>query len=63
MRRALRIAAWSVCAVLLLAVLSVTALIVAGNPRAGRHLLEHEPAQLSSGRLRIAGRCAREKSD
>ena len=55
MRRALRIAAWSVCAVLLLAVLSVTALIVAGNTRAGRHVIEHETAQLSSGRMRIAG--------
>ncbi len=55
MRRALRIAAWSVGAVLLLAVLGVGALIVAGNTRAGRRLIEHETARLSSGRVRLVG--------
>ena len=55
MRRALHIAAWSFGAMLLLAVLGVGAVIVAGNTRAGRHLIERETLQLSSGRVRIAG--------
>lgn len=55
LRRALRIAAWSLAGVLLLAVLLVGAVLVAGNIPSGRALIERETAQLTSGRVRIAG--------
>ncbi|MHB1869313.1 MAG: translocation/assembly module TamB domain-containing protein [Steroidobacteraceae bacterium] len=55
MRRALRYAGWSVAVVALIALLLVSAVIVAGNTRDGRHLLEHETARVTSGRVRIAG--------
>ena len=55
MRRALRIAGWSLTGLLLLVALSIGALIVAGNTGGGRRLLERETAQLTSGRVRIEG--------
>ncbi len=55
MRRAARIAGLSLAGLLLLVLLSIGALIVAGNTRAGRGLLERETARLTSGRVRIAG--------
>jgi len=55
MRRALRIALWSIAGVLLLAALLVGAVLVAGNIRAGRALIERETVALTSGRVRIEG--------
>jgi len=55
MRRALRIAAWSVAGALLLAVLVIATILVIGNTSAGRSLIERETAQLTSGRVRIYG--------
>jgi translocation and assembly module TamB len=55
MRRALRIAAWSVGGLLLLIALLVAALIVCGNTGAGRRLLARETAKLTSGRVLITG--------
>lgn len=55
MRRALRITAWSVAGLLLLVVLLIGAVLVLGNTSTGRALIERETAQLTSGRVRIAG--------
>ena len=55
MRRAIRIAAWSLAGLLLLALLLAGAVIVIGNTAGGRSLLERETASLTSGRVRIAG--------
>ncbi len=55
MRRAVRIAGWSLAGLVLLVLLCVAALIVAGNTGGGRRLLERATAQLSAGRVRIAG--------
>lgn len=55
MRRALRIAAWSLGGLLLLIVLLVAAVIVAGNTGPGRRLLASETAKLTSGKVLIAG--------
>jgi translocation and assembly module TamB len=55
MRRALRIAAWSLGGLLLLIVFGVGVLIVAGNTAPGRQLLVSETAKLTSGKVLIAG--------
>lgn len=55
MRRALRIAAWSLGGLLLLVVLLIAAVIVAGNTGPGRRLLASETAKLTSGKVLIAG--------
>ncbi|MGH8217172.1 MAG: translocation/assembly module TamB domain-containing protein [Steroidobacteraceae bacterium] len=55
MRRAVRIAAWSVAGLLLAAVLLVGAVLVIGNTSAGRALIERETARLTSDRVRLTG--------
>ena len=55
MPRAARIAAWSVGGLLLLILFGIAVIIVVGNTAGGRKLLESETAQLTSGRVRIAG--------
>ncbi len=55
MHRALRIAAWSLAGLVLVALLLAGVLIVIGNTAGGRSLLERETASLTSGRVRIAG--------
>lgn len=55
MRRALRIGTLCLAGSLLLVLLCIGAVIVAGNTRGGRRLLERETAHLTGGRVRIAG--------
>ena len=55
MRRALRITAWSLAGVLLLAVILIAAILVVGNTSAGRRLIERQTARFTSGRVRIYG--------
>lgn len=55
MRRALRITAWSVASLLLVVVVLIAAILIIGNTAAGRHLIERETAQLTSGSVRIQG--------
>ena len=55
MRRALRIAAWSLGGLLLLIVLLAAAVMVAGNTAPGRRWLASETAKLTSGKVLIAG--------
>jgi translocation and assembly module TamB len=55
MRRALRIAAWSLTGVLLLAVLLVGAVLVLANTPSGRALIERQTALITSGSVRISG--------
>lgn len=55
MRRALRIAGVCLAGLLLLVLLCAGAVIVAGNTRGGRRLLERETARFTAGRVRIAG--------
>lgn len=55
MRRALRYAGWSLVVAALLVVLLVGAVILAGNTRDGRRLLERATAQLTAGRVRVTG--------
>lgn len=59
MRRAARIAVLVLGGLALLAALCVGAVIIAGNTAAGRRLLERETANLSRGRVRIAGLAGR----
>ena len=55
MRRALRIAGWSVGSVLMLCVVLITAVLILGNTSSGRSLIERETASLSGGQLRLTG--------
>jgi len=55
MRRVLKIASWSIAALLLLATILGGAVLVAGNTDSGRQLLERLTARLSHGRVVIAG--------
>jgi len=55
MRRALRIAAWSLGSLVLLGALGITAVLVAGNTAAGRQLIEQKTAALTGGRVRLSG--------
>jgi translocation and assembly module TamB len=55
MRRAVRVTAWSVGAVLLLAAALVGAVLIAGNTARGRSLLEQATARLTDGHVRLAG--------
>jgi len=55
MPRWLRITAWSLGGLLILAVLVIGAVIVYGNSAGGRRMLESETAKLTSGKVRIAG--------
>jgi autotransporter translocation and assembly factor TamB len=55
MRRARRIVAWTLAAVVLLAVGLVGAVLMICNTGGGRSLIERETAQLSSGRVHLTG--------
>ncbi len=55
MRRALRIAAWSLGAVVLLAMGLVVTVLIAGNTARGRTLIERITAQLTKGDVRLSG--------
>jgi translocation and assembly module TamB len=55
MRRTLRITAWSLGSLLLLLLAAAIAVLVAGNTRAGRHLIEHAVTSASDGSLRLSG--------
>lgn len=55
MRRARRIVAWTLAAVVLLAVGLVGAVLTICNTGGGRSLIERETAQLSSGRVHLTG--------
>ncbi len=55
MRRALRIAAWSLGAVVLLAIGLIAAVLIAGNTAGGRTLIERITAQLTRGDVRLSG--------
>lgn len=55
MRRALRYAGWTLGAAALLVVLVIGGVILAGNTRTGRRLLERETAALTAGRVRLSG--------
>ncbi len=55
MRRTLRIAVWSLGAVVLLALALVAAVWVAGNTVEGRALIERTTAQLTNGDVRLSG--------
>ena len=55
MRRALRITAWTVGALLLLGVALAAAVLIAGNTARGRALLEQATARATDGHVRLAG--------
>jgi translocation and assembly module TamB len=55
MRRAARITAWSIGAVLLLVAALVGTVLIAGNTARGRSLLEQATARLTDGHVRLAG--------
>ncbi len=55
MRRALRIAAWSLGAVVLLLAGLVAAVLIAGNTARGRTLIERITAHLTKGDVRLSG--------
>lgn len=53
MRRATRVSAWTLGALLALVLTMAIAVLIAGNTTAGRHLLEHATERLSGGRVRL----------
>ena len=55
MRRALRIAGWTVGAVLLLLVVLISTVLILGNTSFGRALIERETANLSGGQVQLTG--------
>lgn len=55
MRRALRITAWTLGALVLLLALLVAAVLIAGNTTGGRALIERATARLSDGHVRLSG--------
>jgi translocation and assembly module TamB len=55
MRRGLRIAAWSLGGIVLLAVVLVAAVLIAGNTEAGRALIERTTARLTHGDVQLSG--------
>lgn len=55
MRRALRIAAWTLGSTLLLLVLLTVAILIVANTAGGRTLIERTVAGFSGGRVRLAG--------
>ncbi|MGC8518222.1 MAG: translocation/assembly module TamB domain-containing protein [Steroidobacteraceae bacterium] len=59
MRRALRYAGWTLAAAVLLGLLVLGAVILAGNTRDGRRLIERETAELTAGRVRLSGLAGR----
>jgi translocation and assembly module TamB len=55
MRRALRITAWTLAAVLAVAVLLLAGVLIAGNTGRGRALIESMTARLTNGQVRLSG--------
>jgi translocation and assembly module TamB len=55
MGRTLRIAGWTVGAVLLLVILLIAVLLILGNTAGGRRLLERETASVTDGKIRLSG--------
>jgi translocation and assembly module TamB len=55
MRRALKITAWSLAAVLAIALVLLAAVMVVGNTVRGRALIESMTARLTAGHVRLAG--------
>ena len=59
MRRALRIAVWTLGSTLLLLVLLATSILIVANTSGGRMLIERGVATLSGGQVRLAGLAGR----
>ena len=55
MRRALKIAAWTLTSIAVVVVLAVVAVLVAGNTAAGRSAIERITFQLTGGLVKLAG--------
>jgi translocation and assembly module TamB len=55
MRRALKISAWSVAALLLLVVALVGAVLIAGNTASGRALIERLTTRFTAGHVQLSG--------